>query len=238
MPNGVNRPINTVPLYSRVERLTDLGTPTVFLRTPAHEMFPAISPDGDGSPTARTRPAAARYTCGHSGSGGPWRVSMEGGMYPRWSTTTDGLLFLNLNRRVMFAAYAIDGNSFRADKPQVWSPTGLIAAGGPLAATSPYDLHPDGKRLAVWPRGSERQRPGSRRVRLELLRSPAEDRAGERMSDSHRALALDARRPRDDSRIAPSIADGLAGKGTERLGRHMQAADAYRWPARATLPAP
>ena len=84
-----------------------------------------------------------------SGSGGPWRVSMEGGMYPRWSTTTDGLLFLNLNRRVMFAAYAIDGNSFRADKPQVWSPTGLIAAGGPLAATSPYDLHPDGKRLAV-----------------------------------------------------------------------------------------
>ena len=39
------------------------------------------------------------------------------------------------------------------------------------------------------------------------------------MSDSHPALALDARRPRDDSRTAPSIADGLAGrKETSGLG--------------------
>jgi hypothetical protein len=35
--------------------------------------------------------------------------------------------------------------SFRADQPQIWSPTNIRARG----ADSPYDLHPDGKRLAA-----------------------------------------------------------------------------------------
>ncbi len=47
----------------------------------------------------------------------------------------------------MFASYAVEGDSFRADKPQIWSPTNI----GPLANSSPYDVHPDGKRLAVVP---------------------------------------------------------------------------------------
>lgn len=37
------------------------------------------------------------------------------------------------------------GDSFRADTPQVWSPTSLTL----LGPNSPYDLHPDGKRLAI-----------------------------------------------------------------------------------------
>ena len=45
----------------------------------------------------------------------------------------------------MVAPYTVAGESFQADKPQVWSPTRSAAMSG----TSPYDLHPGGKRLAV-----------------------------------------------------------------------------------------
>jgi hypothetical protein len=39
------------------------------------------------------------------------------------------------------------GDSFRADKPQLWSPTGIrVARAG---NNSGHDLHPDGKRLAT-----------------------------------------------------------------------------------------
>jgi Tol biopolymer transport system component len=139
-----------LPMAGDAARGWTPGTPTVFLSTPAHEMSPAISPDG-GWIAYRSDEGGSNevYVRPFSGSGGPWRVSMEGGMYPRWSTTTDELLFLNVNRKVMFAPYALNGHSFRADKPQLWSPTSLVAAGGQLAATYPYDLHPDGRRLAV-----------------------------------------------------------------------------------------
>ena len=43
----------------------------------------------------------------------------------------------------MVSAYTVGGDSFRAEKPRVWSP-GLV----PLRGTGrPYDLHPDGERL-------------------------------------------------------------------------------------------
>jgi hypothetical protein len=82
------------------------------------------------------------------GPGGKWRVSTEGGTIPRWSTTTHDLLFLNPQNKVMFAPYAVVGDSFRADKPQIWPPTSIRGAhvGN---GNSGYDLHPDGKRLAV-----------------------------------------------------------------------------------------
>ena len=47
--------------------------------------------------------------------------------------------------RVMFARFTVVGDSFRPDKPEVWSPTGFV----PLGTSSPYDIHPDGKRLAI-----------------------------------------------------------------------------------------
>jgi serine/threonine-protein kinase len=139
-----------LPMAGDAARGWTPGTPTVFLSTPAHEMSPAISPDGRWLAYHSDEAGSSEvYVRPFSGSGGPWRVSIEGGMYPRWSTTPDGLLFLNLSRKVMFAPYASDGNSFRADRPQLWSPTSLIAGSGRLAGSFPYDLHPDGKRLAV-----------------------------------------------------------------------------------------
>ena len=45
----------------------------------------------------------------------------------------------------MVAPYDVVGDSFRPNKPRLWSPTSVRVAGLP----SPYDIHPDGKRLAV-----------------------------------------------------------------------------------------
>jgi hypothetical protein len=46
----------------------------------------------------------------------------------------------------MVAPYDEVGDSFRADKPQIWSPASVRGAS---TTNSAYDLHPDGKRLAV-----------------------------------------------------------------------------------------
>jgi len=47
----------------------------------------------------------------------------------------------------MVAPYTVSGDSFKADKTSLWSPTGYQRLGG--SAVSSYALHPDGKRVAV-----------------------------------------------------------------------------------------
>jgi hypothetical protein len=48
-----------------------------------------------------------------------------GGRYPVWSRTGRELMFLaNDGFRLMAAAYAADGGSFRVDKPRVWDKGG------------------------------------------------------------------------------------------------------------------
>ena len=44
----------------------------------------------------------------------------------------------------MVASYTVDGDSFKADKPRVWSQRRFIARPG-----RPFDLHPDGDRFAL-----------------------------------------------------------------------------------------
>ena len=48
-------------------------------------------------------------------------------------------------RRIWVASYAVQGDSFRAEKPRVWSP-GRVAW---RAGSARFDPHPDGKRFAV-----------------------------------------------------------------------------------------
>ena len=47
---------------------------------------------------------------------------------------------------IMAASYAVVGEPFRADTPQIWSPTSIQGSG---LNQSAYDLHPDGKRVAA-----------------------------------------------------------------------------------------
>ena len=124
------------------------GTPTVFLSTPASEFVPMFSPDGRWIAYASNEAGGAFdvYVRPFPGPGGTFRISTEGGIYPRWSAAAHELLFVNQTQnKVMVAPYTVAGDSFRADTPHVWSPTSLTN----LGANVPYDLHPDGKRLAV-----------------------------------------------------------------------------------------
>ena len=45
----------------------------------------------------------------------------------------------------MTAAYSVEGNSFRSEKPRVWG-EGRIAR---LNGQGGFDLHPDGNRVAI-----------------------------------------------------------------------------------------
>ncbi len=125
------------------------GKPTVFLATPATEVIPAFSPDGRWVAYQSNEGGTAEiYVRPFPGPGGLWKVSNGGAGWPLWSATARELLFLNPNQfKVMYAPYTVVGDSFRADKPQVWSPTGYRSVGG--GGFGPYALHPDGKRLAL-----------------------------------------------------------------------------------------
>ncbi len=48
----------------------------------------------------------------------------------------------------MIATYAVEGESFRAERPRRWSDERLQYL-GPLRIFRNFDLHPDGRRLAV-----------------------------------------------------------------------------------------
>ena len=135
------------------------GKPTVFLNSPFLENQAAFSPDGrwlayasneSGRVEVYVRPflgppAEARRA--EAGPGGKWQVSTGGG-WPTWSRSRSRreLFYLAEGGRIMVAAYTVEGDFFRAEKPRVWSP-GLVPGRGFFGRT--YDLHPDGERVAV-----------------------------------------------------------------------------------------
>jgi Tol biopolymer transport system component len=131
------------------------GPPSVFLDTPAHEVYPVFSPDGRWIAYYAETAAGTRdlnvFVRPFSGPGGPWRISTESGWYPQWSATTQELLFLTFRghasgRQVMVAPYTVEGNSFRPGRPRAWSPTNIPFTEILDAA---YDIHPDGTRIAI-----------------------------------------------------------------------------------------
>ncbi len=124
------------------------GKPTVFLSTPAYEAGPMFSPDGRWIAYTSNEAGGNNdvYVRPFPGPGGKWRISTEGGGFPHWSTAAHELLFVDpAQHKVMVASYAVVGDSFRADKPKLWSPLSQRDLGGNYA----YDLHPDGKRIAT-----------------------------------------------------------------------------------------
>jgi hypothetical protein len=120
----------------------------VFLGTPANEVAPMFSPDGRFIAYFSTEAGSGYdvYVRPFPGPGGKWRVSTTGGIYPRWSAATHELVFADTpGRQLGSAPFSVIGDAFIPSKPQPWSPTGIHF----LGALSPYDLHPDGKRVAA-----------------------------------------------------------------------------------------
>ncbi len=122
------------------------GKPTVFLNGPFFERQAAFSPDGrwlaySSNESGRVEVYVRPFPC----PGGKWQVSTAGGLLPTWSRSRRELFYRGEDERIMVAAYSVEGERFRAEKPRVWSP-GLV----PLRILGrTYDLHPDGERVAV-----------------------------------------------------------------------------------------
>jgi serine/threonine-protein kinase len=123
------------------------GNPMVFLNGPFGEYAANFSPDGLWLAYASNESGRFEvYVRPFPGPGGKWQVSTAGGVWPTWSRSRREIFYLVDDGRIMVAAYTVGGDSFRAEKPRVWS-VGL----GPLPSfgSPPYDLHPDGERVAV-----------------------------------------------------------------------------------------
>jgi len=122
------------------------GEPTVFLNGPFGEFAAAFSPDGRW--LAYSSQESGRfevYVRPFPGPGGKWQVSTAGGRLPTWSRSRRELFYHGEDERITVAVYTVEGDSFRAEKPRVWSP-GLVPLRG---AARTYDLHSDGERVAV-----------------------------------------------------------------------------------------
>ena len=123
------------------------GQPKPFVNTAFNEILPAFSPDGKWIAYQSNESGNYEiYVRPFPGPGGRWQVSAGGGGYPTWSRNGKELFYRAPDLKIMVANYTESGDSFRADKPRVWS-TGLFANHG---AATDFSLHPDGKRFAVF----------------------------------------------------------------------------------------
>ena len=121
------------------------GKPRTFLDTGAVEREPMFSPDGrwvayhsneSGHDEVYVRPFA--------GPGGKWQISSGGGTYPIWSQAGREL-FYTVNGQILVVPFAAQGDSFRPEKPRLWSEGRYFDRPGNRG----YDVHPDGNRFAV-----------------------------------------------------------------------------------------
>jgi hypothetical protein len=67
------------------------------------------------------------------------------GLYPRWSRSSAELLIASGNQ-ILAAPYTVSGDEFRVRAATPWSPARYQLFG---LRDAPYDLHPDGTRLAA-----------------------------------------------------------------------------------------
>ena len=121
------------------------GKPTVFLNSPFAEQEPVFSPDGRWLAYQSNESGQdAVYVRPFPGPGGKWQISTGVGFLPTWSRTRHELFYGTPDRQIMVASYSVEGDSFRADKPRLWS-----EARNMQRRQRSFDLHPDGERFAL-----------------------------------------------------------------------------------------
>jgi serine/threonine protein kinase len=145
--SGTNYDILTLSIEGDEKSGWKPGESKPFVNSPSAEVQPAFSPDGrwlayesseSGSYEVFVRP--------FPGPGGKWQISTGGGVLPRWSRNGKELFYRTTDSKIMEVTYTAAGDSFHADKPQLWSPGQFTELG--LFAYN-FDLHPDGKRFVV-----------------------------------------------------------------------------------------
>ena len=74
------------------------------------------------------------------------QISSGGGSFPVWSRHGRELFFQGRDNVIMVVAYTVDGESFHASSPQVWSAKQIPNV---IFAEQSFDIFPDGRRAAV-----------------------------------------------------------------------------------------
>jgi Tol biopolymer transport system component len=147
---GTNSHIMTLPIEGNERSGWKPGEPRPFVNSAFNEEEPAFSPDGRWLAYQSNESGRMEvYVRPFPGSGGKWQISTGGGGYggfPKWSRNGNELFYRTLDSKIMLVTYTATGDSFHADKPQLWSPGQFSDRG---LGNSNFDLHPDGKRFAV-----------------------------------------------------------------------------------------
>ncbi len=143
-----NSQIWTVPLEDQGGQLK-AGKPEQFLKDSYDEELPAFSPDGRwlayySNESGRDEVYVRAFPPPSSGQGGKWQISNNGGGSPRWSRTGHELVYLS-GDQIMTASYTVQGETFVAEKPNVW----IAKLGRAPGTLTGWDLAPDGKRVVV-----------------------------------------------------------------------------------------
>jgi serine/threonine-protein kinase len=124
------------------------GTPQPFLKDSFAEWRPAFSPDGHWlAYTSNETGNQEVYVRPFTGQGGKQQLSSGGGVIPKWSSNGKDLFYRTSRNQVHVVAYTATKDSFRAEKPRLWSPGQFTNTASGDAGN--FDLHPDGKRFAV-----------------------------------------------------------------------------------------
>jgi len=124
------------------------GGPKIFLSGPHEERTPAFSPDGRWLAYSSNESGDYEvYVQAFPGPGARWQISTSEGQHPKWSRNGKELFYCTKEGKIMVVAYTVSGDSFVAEKPQLWSTQSLNLMN--LGALSMFDLHPDGRRFAV-----------------------------------------------------------------------------------------
>jgi serine/threonine-protein kinase len=129
------------------------GKPTTHVNDAYSDHNPMFSPDGrwlayqNGGPGERFQV----YVRPFPGPGGRLQISTDGGVFPTWSRTGRELFYgtsdPSRTTRIMVVPYRVEGDSFVAEKPRLWSDGGYRWSGD--IKLRPFDLHPDGQRFAL-----------------------------------------------------------------------------------------
>ena len=139
--------IMTLPVEGDEKSGWKPGEPKPFVNSRFIEDGPAFSPDGRWLAYQSNESGNLEvYVRPFPGPGGKWQVSTGGGLFPKWSRNGKELFYRTEDSKLMVASYTSSGDSFRADKPQLWSPGQFTDLG---LVVHNFDLHPDGKRFAV-----------------------------------------------------------------------------------------
>jgi serine/threonine-protein kinase len=145
--SGSGSDLMLLPIDMAANGVARVGAATELMVTPANEDSARFSPDGKW--IAYTSDESGRnevYVQPFGGGGARWQVSTDGAEWIEWRK---GRLFYGLSEEVvMRVPYRVDGQTFAADKPEVWMriPQGVLWVDPPMGATRAVGIRAEDKR--------------------------------------------------------------------------------------------